>query len=298
MTDHDTTSSEREESGLSGFLRGLLAGVPWSESASDEVELRFDPPSGGLLELHNPNGKTRVLGEDRSDIQVRARKQARAESQAAAEQLLDEIGIRAQELAGHLELSINVPRKWNRHGSVDLEVCVPRNIELKVSSTSGKLCLQGLRAGVCAHSGNGSVRLVDIVGNIEITTANAKVSCACTSGRLVARSSNGKIVLGEHRGSIDATTSNGLIHVSLEQLSKEGIALATSNGRIILELPDHPDAEVDVRVDNGVIRNEIELGNQVSETAGRLRGRLGCGGTPIRLRTSNGTVSLRRCSDC
>jgi DUF4097 and DUF4098 domain-containing protein YvlB len=299
MTDRDTTSAEGDESGgLSGFLRGLLSGIPWSESATDELSLRFDPPQGLLLELHNPNGKTRILGEDRHDVQILAVKHARAESQSAAEQMLDAIHIEASEVAGQLEIEVDVPRRWNRHGSVDLDLRVPRNIQVTVSSANGKLCLQGLRSRVCAHSGNGSVRMVDIVGDIEITTANAKVSTECTCGRLVARSSNGKIVLGDHRGSIDACTSNGLIHVSLEQLDKEGIDLATSNGRIILELPDNPNAEIDVRVDNGVIRSELDLRDEVSEAAGRLRGRLGDGGTPIKLRTSNGTVSLRRCSDC
>lgn len=296
MTDRDTTSAACDQGGLSGFLRGLLSGIPWSESATDELTITFDPPRSGQLELHNPNGKTRVIGEDRSDILVRAVKHARAESQQAAEQLLDDIRLEATDVAGNLELEVDVPRKWNRHGSVDIEARVPRELEVRVSSANGKLCLQGLRAGVYAHSSNGSVRMVDIVGDIEIDTANAKVSCDCTCGRLVARSSNGKIEVGEHSGSIDACTSNGLIHASLSRLAREGIDLATSNGRIILELPDNPDADVDVRVDNGVIRSDIELGNEVSESAGRLRGRLGRGGAPIKLRTSNGTISLRQSS--
>ncbi len=130
-------------------------------------------------------------------------------------------------------------------------------------------------------------------GDIDITTANAKVDCDCTSGRLVARSSNGKIEIGGHDGSVDASTSNGLIRASLVHLSSEGVTLATSNGRIVLELPKEPNAEVDIRVDNGVIRNELCLGGQTDEANGRLRGRLGRGGTPIKLRTSNGTISLR-----
>jgi hypothetical protein len=51
---------------------------------------------------------------------------------------------------------------------------------------------------------------------------------------------------------------------------------------------------VDVRVDNGVIRNQLDLDQAPNGSrTGRLRGRLGRGGTPIKLRTSNGTVSLR-----
>ena len=73
----------------------------------------------------------------------------------------------------------------------------------------------------------------------------------------------------------------------------QGVQLATSNGRIVLDLPETVDAEVDIRVDNGVIRNDRELCKAMRERSGELRGRLGKGGATIRLRTSNGSVSLR-----
>jgi DUF4097 and DUF4098 domain-containing protein YvlB len=133
----------------------------------------------------------------------------------------------------------------------------------------------------------------DVVGDLEISTSNAKICCSCTRGRVIARSSNGKIELEDHRGSVDASTSNGLIHAELEELGSEGVQLATSNGRIVLELPDEVDADVDIRVDNGIIRNDRELCKAVRERSGQLRGRLGRGGALIKLRTSNGSIALR-----
>ena len=94
-------------------------------------------------------------------------------------------------------------------------------------------------------------------------------------------------------GSVDASTSNGLIHATLADIGAEGVQLATSNGRIVLDLPEHVDADVDIRVDNGVIRNDRELCKCTSDRADRLRGRIGGGGIPIRVRTSNGSVTLR-----
>ncbi|HKX46758.1 MAG TPA: DUF4097 family beta strand repeat-containing protein [Planctomycetota bacterium] len=293
MADPRVRDCHDSAGGLSHFLRSLLAGIPWSERASREVELLFDTPAAGRIEVQNANGKTRVIGEDRRDVLLRAQKNARAESEQAAEELADAIRIRSEEVGGVLQLEADIPRKWNRHGSIDIELRVPQDTSIGVVSSNGKVCLKGLRHGVHAHSSNGSIRLDDVAGDIDITTANAKVCCSCTAGRLVARSSNGKIEVEGHRGAIDATTSNGLIHATLETLADEGVSLATSNGRIVLELPDHPDADVDIRVDNGVIRSELALGNEVREGAGRLRGRLGRGGRPIRLRTSNGTISVR-----
>ena len=146
---------------------------------------------------------------------------------------------------------------------------------------------------VRARSSNGSVTIDDVVGDIEIATTNAKVCCAVTSGRLLARSSNGKIELDQHCGSVDASTSNGLICVSMDEIGKAGVQLATSNGRIQLELPDDIDADVDIRVDNGVIRNDRTLCKATRAINGQVRGQLGAGGPLIKLRTSNGSISLR-----
>ncbi len=284
---------ERQSGGLGEFLRSLLAGIPWSDRAECEETLQFAPPPGGAVKVYNANGKTRVVGEDREDIEVEAVKYARAESSEAAQRLLREIRVTANEVGGTLELEVEIPKKWNRHGNANLRIRLPRSLEVAVTAANGKLCLEGMRGAVKARSSNGSVHVSDIVGDVEVTTSNAKVCCDCTCGRLIARSSNGKIELCEHRGSIDATTSNGLIRASVDELGREGVRLSTSNGRIVLELPEDVDAELDIRVDNGVIRNDRPLSNQTRDSNGRVRGTLGRGGSPIKLRTSNGTISLR-----
>jgi hypothetical protein len=275
------------------FLRSLLAGVPWSERAEREEVLHISRAASRAFRLYNANGRTRVIGEERDDIEVHAAKTARAESAEAARTLLDNIRLVHGISGGVLELEVDVPRRWNRRGHVDLELRVPRGMDTEVIASNGRVGIENLCGAVRARSSNGSVDISDVVGDIEVHTSNAKVCCSCTCGRLIARSSNGKIELLEHRGSIDASTSNGLIRACMEEMGDNGVRLATSNGRIVLELPEEVDAELDVRVDNGIIRNERLLRRADRDSDGRLRGRLGRGGAPIKLRTSNGSVSLR-----
>ena len=176
---------------------------------------------------------------------------------------------------------------------MNLELRVPRGLSTEIVASNGRLVIESLRGSVRARSSNGSVDITDVVGDVEVATSNAKVCSSCTCGRLVVRSSNGKIELDEHSGSVDASTSNGLIRCEIEEMGEEGVQLATSNGRIVLELPDELDAELDVRVDNGTIRNELRLCKATRERSGQLRGRLGRGGAVIKLRTSNGSVCLK-----
>jgi DUF4097 and DUF4098 domain-containing protein YvlB len=280
--------------GFGGFLRSLLAGIPWSERATGEQTVRLAAPGGGIVRIHNTNGRAIVIGEERDDIEVQIAKTARAESADAANELLDEIRLMHDTGGdGSLELDVEVPRKWNRRGHANLELRVPRGTSVDVAVSNGKIAVSSLSGRVRARSSNGSVTIDDVRGDIEVATTNAKVCCAGTCGKLVARSSNGKIELDEHRGSVDASTSNGLIRVSMGEIGKAGVLLATSNGRILLELPEEVDAEVDIRVDNGVIRNDRVLRKATRATNGQVRGQLGAGGPLIKLRTSNGSISLR-----
>lgn len=288
-----STACDEQRGGLGGFLRTLLAGIPWSERVECVDTLHFPSPGSCAIRIHNVNGKTCIRGEARDDIEVKACKSARAESADAAAHLLEDIHLVDVEMGGVLSLEVEIPRRWNRHGSVNLEILVPDKLRVEVAATNGKISLAGLRNSVKARSSNGSVSVSDVVGDVDIMTSNAKVECSDTCGRLAARSSNGKIELDAHRGSIDASTSNGLISVSVDEVSREGIVLATSNGRIVLDLPESVDADVDMQVDNGVIRNDRALGGGTRETNGRVRGTLGRGGAPVKLRTSNGSIALR-----
>lgn len=279
--------------GFGGLLRSLFSKMPWGERATHEERLVVPSPPGRAISIYNANGKTRVIGEDRDDIEIRIHKSVRADCPDLAAKLLDSIRLQNSKSTDVLEIEVQIPRKCSRHAVAHIELCVPRDTKVSLSTTNGKICLEGLERSIRARSSNGSVSINDVKGDIDVTTANAKVTCKCTHGHLRVRSSNGKIEADSHHGSIDASTSNGIIRASLDELGESGVELTTSNGRIVLDLPEKPDVDVDIRVENGHIRNDLELQNQTSDIDGRVRGRLGAGGTPIRLRTSNGTISLR-----
>lgn len=289
----DETPAEREGPGFGGLLRSLFSKLPWGEHKTDEQTIVVPAPRGRAVSIRNANGKTRVRGEDREDIEIRIVKSVRADCPEVAEKLLESIRLNSADANDVLEIEVQIPRKCTRHGLAHLELRVPSDTTVALSSTNGKIHLEGLDRPIRARSSNGSISIVEVAGDLDVTTANAKVLCRATRGHLRARSSNGKIEVSRHTGSVDASTSNGVIKASLEAIGQSGVTLTTSNGRIALELPDEPDADVDIRVENGHIHNDLDLEDASGDSAGRVRGRIGKGGTPIRLRTSNGTVSLR-----
>ena len=79
--------------GFGGLLRSLFANLPWAESASREESLIIPAPAGRSISVHNANGKTRIIGEDRHDIEIRIHKSVRADCPDLATRLLDAIQI-------------------------------------------------------------------------------------------------------------------------------------------------------------------------------------------------------------
>ena len=132
---------EEDSRGFGGFLRSLLHGIPWSESAHSEYTFSIDPPEGRHMTIHNANGRTRVVGEQRDDIEVFVEKHARGETVEAAENVLDEIEVLSDEVAGGLELDVEAPSRWKRHGSANLLVHVPRDLEVAVIAANGRVCM-------------------------------------------------------------------------------------------------------------------------------------------------------------
>jgi hypothetical protein len=289
----DGTLNGTASARFGGLLRSLFSRMPWGEPRSVEEVMHVPSPAGRTISIRNANGKTRVIGENRDDIEIRITKSVRSDSPDVAARLLESITLQNSATTEVLEIEVQIPRKCSLHGIAHLDIRVPRDTQVALDSTNGKICLEGLDRPVSARSSNGSVSIREVNGDIDVTTANAKVACRCTHGHLRARSSNGKIEVGGHNGSLDASTSNGVIKASLDILGAVGVSLKTSNGRIALELPDHPNADIDIAVENGIIRNDLALEDETGDSTGRIRGRIGKGGTPIRLRTSNGTVSLR-----
>lgn len=292
--DGTSPKAAQEGPGFGGLIRTLFSRIPWGEQRSEEEVLVVPAPSGQAISVRNANGKTCVRGEDRDDIEIRITKSVRADCEDAAAKLLESIKLQSSAATDVLEIEVQISRKCARHGLAHLELRVPRETRVALSSTNGKICLENLDRPIRARSSNGSVSILEVNGDIDVTTANAKVACKFSCGHLRARSSNGKIEVSGHEGSVDASTSNGVIKASLEALGAAGVSLTTSNGRIALDLPDRPDADVDIRVENGHIRHDLDLeAESGNDGTGRVRGRVGKGGTPIRLRTSNGTISIR-----
>lgn len=217
----------------------------------------------------SPNGGISVTGWSRSEIQVVAHVEAWGDREDTARRLLreTEVHVRGRTVSTHLPKREGRQDQREGWSSVRYEVRVPREAELDLRTV------------------NGGIVIADVAGTLSL------------------RSTNGGIELENVGGEIDGRTTNGPVHVRLNQSPLGRLALETTNGPVTLVVPANLSAEVDARTSLGPVRIDgLPLEESGCNERGRARvpclngrvvGTLGQGGAALRLRTTNGPISLR-----
>lgn len=201
------------------------------------------------------NGGVTVKGWSEGGILVRARVQAQARTREEAAEIARQVRV---ETGGGEVRATGPANRANRHWSVSYEVFVPRRIALDVETTNG---------GISVERVTGEMRL---------------------------RASNGGVNLRGVGGDVHARTSNGGMRVVLEgdRWSGAGLNAETSNGGVTLDVPRGYSASLETGTVNGSMNFDIPVTVQGRLTR-RVRTNLGRGGAPIRIVTTNGSVTVR-----
>lgn len=247
----------------------LLTTAAGAAELTETIDRTFDVRPGADVVLSNVNGRITISSWDQSRVHVIARKEVEGDSDEV-KQVMKELVVEMQPRAGGLVVTTHHPKRsegpsgifdWllGNHidANVEYEVTVPRSMNVEVSNTNGGIHLNG------------------ITGKLELETTN------------------GKIEVARCGGSLDASTTNGSIHAELVNVAKgQPLHFETTNGRIEVVVPADLAADVDADTTNGAISSDLPV-NTTHFGRNSLRGTINGGGTPLRLRTTNGGIAIR-----
>ncbi len=227
--------------------------------ATGEWTHTYPLTAGGEVRIVNTNGRIEVEGVDGSEVEVRAERIARAATDAAARELLPRIVIK--EVSKPDVVSLETERMSGimigARFEVRYHVKAPRNAAVNVTNTNGQVVVTAISGKVAAHTTNGAVKGTNLSGRVEARSTNGAVSIAMAS-------------VGEP------------------------IALETTNGSVMLMLPEKTKATVSASCTNGGISvSGLDTFDVTEKSRRHLEGRLNGGGTHIELQTTNGSIRLR-----
>ncbi len=218
------------------------------------------------------DGPVTVEAWDRPEVQYTAIKRARDE------QAMRGVHVRATQSGSDIviaaEFDKSLQRVWNGPGAtVALELRVPRSANLDIHTGDGRVRLTGVRGELELRTGDGAMDVVEGGGRLHAVTGDGRISVAGFNGEADVQSGDGRIVL-EGRFS--------------------RLAARTSDGGISLTLPAGVDATIET--DAGLVVNDglATSADNSNEEQRVRRWRVGRGGAVFTLRTSDGSIYLRR----
>jgi hypothetical protein len=270
----------------------------------ENEEKRFSMEEKGgkpEIKLSTRDGAIEVRPWDRPEVLVVVEKHALNKQAAAA------IDVVTTQDGNHISVEVTMARKdslsslfWGGLGSAKLIVSLPATSDVQAATGDGSIDLEGVRGTISLRSGDGSIQARE------------------ASGTLAARSGDGSIRLDGIKGAVDVNTGDGSIAVSgvftgVRARSGDGSVavraqagsateaewdISSGDGSITLEVPESFGAELDARTGDGRVHLEGVTLSNVSGTIApdRANGRLGTGGHAMRVRTGDGSISIKRVS--
>jgi DUF4097 and DUF4098 domain-containing protein YvlB len=131
--------------------------------------------------------------------------------------------------------------------------------------------------------------------NLDLQANNGGIRIADVHGQLSFETLNGGLTLTNIGGDVRGETTNGGVHVVLSgsQWEGEGLDVETTNGGVVLEIPEDYRATVHSGTVNGGFDTDIPFTVQGRVRSRRLTADLNGGGQPIRVVTTNGSVRIK-----
>jgi DUF4097 and DUF4098 domain-containing protein YvlB len=243
------------------------------------------------------DGSIEIRPWDKADVEVVVEKRGRDKDDVAA------IVVHAEQSGNRVQITVTEPR---HHGfdlhftnrSAKLIVSVPASSDVTAKSGDGSIDVERVGGRLQLRSGDGSIRGRQLGGDVTASTGDGSIKLDGVAGVLNVDTGDGSIVLAGKLTSVHARTGDGsvTVHADPGSAPNSDWDIVTGDGSVVLEVPDDFGAEIDAHTGDGRINlQDVTLSN-VTGKIGRntVRGRLGSGGRGVRLRTGDGSITLRR----
>src|SRR5215475_8624223 len=175
-----------------------------------------------------------------------------------------------------------------------LEVHMPRNADLTVSSGDGSVETELVQGNLDIHTGDGHIRVGGAKGQIKLRTGDGSIEGRDLDGQIDADSGDGHITLDGRFDSLNIRTGDGSINAHAQAGSKvvSSWSIRTGDGSVDLTLPGDLNANIDASTNDGRISLGIPVMVDGQFSNSQIHGKMNGGGQPVTIHTGDGSIRL------
>lgn len=186
------------------------------------------------------------------------------------------------------------------------------NGEVKANTSGGGLKFARIHGPLNGNTSGGGIRVADSEGEIKIGTSGGGIEVTGGSGSLKGHTSGGPvtvrafsgpvsvstsgggITIENATGKVEGNTSGGGITVTLASKVTDEIRLSTSGGGVTVKVPEGAAFNLDASTSGGGVTCDLPVTVQGKIERNRLKGPVNGGGPEVSLRTSGGSIHVKK----
>jgi DUF4097 and DUF4098 domain-containing protein YvlB len=280
-------------------MNSLVTGALLALSMFQQTDTVIPLGDARVLEVSAPAGSITVTGWDRNEIRVQAEHSTRTFveiSRTRDGRRIDVQGASRRGPATIVDFVIQVPRSLALElegmnadiqvegvtgdveaGVMQGDVTVRGGAAVRVSSTTGKILVDGAKGGVDAETAADEIRLLNVAGDVSAESAGGDI-----------------ILVNSSAGSVDVGTIGGRIHYDGVFQKDGAYFLGTHGGNITVVVPEGAAATFHLATVYGTVINSLAGSAERFEGGQRHNLDVGGGGALVEAETFGGRISLVR----
>lgn len=286
-------------------------------------KLSTGAPAAGTLQVEMLRGTLEIHTSDRKGVTL---------------ELFSSLGAEPALLAKNIQLTtegktVKLRQAGGEPGTWLYRLTVPKNFNLDLRNTEGRIAVTNLEGNVKVWTGSRSIHLGKITGDVAAESVRGAIAVVGASGSTRLKSSGGKLTLGEAGGeavletsqgaikagiargplravtsggginigaafdTVVAETSGGSITAALHRAPAADSRFITSGGSVEIKLPPKAALDLEAGTQNGQVETDLPVRWLGDASKTPRSGKLNGGGRKITARTVAGRVWLQALND-
>ncbi|HKM84300.1 MAG TPA: DUF4097 family beta strand repeat-containing protein [Candidatus Acidoferrum sp.] len=275
------------------FLAGVLVLGSATGMRAEEVTKTFTVSGHARVKVETDDGSVRVSTGDIKQVELRV--------VYSGYKLDKDLMVSATQNGDAVEVVAKTSARWGihwggMHTSLRVEVHMPKDADLTVDTGDGSVEAESINGNLDVHTGDGSIAVQGAKGDIRLRTGDGSIAGRDLDGRVDATSGDGSVNLEGRFDGLNIKTGDGSVTARAHGGSKvlSGWNIHTGDGSVDLDLPGEIQANLDVSTHDGHISLGFPVTVEGSFSSSRISGKMNGGGSPIVVRTGDGSIHLSK----